>query len=73
MALESVEIWIDGHAEKLEFVEGEIDYISFINDETYGKPPLITSDVDGRPAVARDDDNVLYINTSRVAAVKVRK
>jgi hypothetical protein len=48
--------------------EYEVDYISLINEETYGLPPLLTAK-DGLPTVAQPGDGVLYINPDAITAV----
>lgn len=59
--------------ESLEFEN--IDFLSFINGETYGKPPLITGDEEGSTAraIAREGQIVLFVNPANVAAVEVHK
>lgn len=58
---------LDG--EELDFENSEFDYISFVNQETFGKPALIAPGPDQIDGPAR----VLYVNTGGVAAVVVDK
>lgn len=43
----------------------EVDFVSYVSNETWGKPALITVDKGERP-VATVGETVLYINTSVV-------
>lgn len=48
------------------------DYLSFVNDGTHGIPPLVTRTRDKQtgetvPPVARDEDRIMYVNTSAFA------
>lgn len=53
--------------------EYEVDFVSLLNSDTYGPPPLIAPDRDGRSPVARMDDQVLYINTNLVPAFLIER
>lgn len=44
-----------------------IDFISLVNHDTYGKPAIISDD-EGRDAV-----RVVYINPNNISAVEVHK
>ena len=48
----------------------DVDYLSFINGDTFGKPPLITGD-----DRVRDDlpITVLYVSTGNVSAIEVTR
>jgi hypothetical protein len=45
----------------------EVDFVSLVNSDTYGPPPLVAPEK-GQSPVARMDDMVLYINTDLVPA-----
>lgn len=67
----NVKVWASGDPHQLlEF--RDVDYLSFINHDTYGKPPLVVGE-DERPALAREDDRVVYVNTALAAVVEVEK
>lgn len=70
----NVTVWPLGSSveddEGLEFEN--IDFLSIINNDTYGKPPIITGEA-GQPATARPGQRVLYINPATIAAVEVEK
>lgn len=53
-------------------LEFEVDYLSLINDETFGKPPLLTG-AEGGPAIAGVGDKVLYINPTNVVAIEAER
>ncbi len=46
------------------------DYVSLVNSESFGKPPLIAP---GNDQTARAGDEVLYINTSLVSAFSIKR
>jgi hypothetical protein len=48
------------------------EYVSLINDSTFGVPPLVAPK-DGNPPLAALHDRVLFINTSRVAAFLIER
>lgn len=49
-----------------------LDYVSFVNPGTHGKPPVIAP---GKPGDARAEigDRVLFINTALVAGVLITR
>ena len=49
----------------------EIDYVSLVNNETYGPPALIAPAREG--ARARVGDRVLYINTALVPLFEIER
>lgn len=49
-----------------------VDYVYFINKETFGAPPLITSKGGGEVEVG-GGDTVVFINTELVALLTVTK
>lgn len=62
--------------EAIEFSAEDYEYLSFVNHETYGIPPLVTKtrDKDGeRPPVAGPGDRVLYVNPGGFIAMLVDK
>ena len=73
----AVEIWAkDGDLDvanpDLSFEDGEVDFVSFVNHDTYGIPPLIAG-TEGRPATARTEDKVLYVNPGEMFAMTIEK
>lgn len=46
------------------------NYVSLVNSESFGKPPLIAP---GNDQVAHVEDRVLYINTSLVPAFSIKR
>ena len=46
------------------------DYVSLVNSESFGKPPLIAP---GPDKAAGEGDTVLYINTTHVAAWSIKR
>lgn len=53
-------------------VEFEVEYVSFVNNGTFGPPPLVAPK-DGNPPLAEVGDTVLYINTSKVGAFTIER
>lgn len=51
----------------------EADFLSFVNDETYGKPPIITTNSDLVPPAASVGKTVVYINPRNIAILKVER
>lgn len=51
-------------------IEVEVDYVSFVNADTYGPPPLIAPGDNRR---ANEGEVVLYINTSVVPAFEIER
>ena len=63
--------------DSVEFSRDEYDYLSFVNEGTYGIPPLITK-TEGRngeekPPVAGEGESVLYVNPGGILAILVQK
>jgi hypothetical protein len=56
--------------DKIVFEAGEIDYISFVNHDTHGIPPLITKH-GPQPSVAEVGDRVLYVNPDAFVSMDV--
>lgn len=52
--------------------EHEVDFVSLVNNESFGKPPLIAPE-NGRPGVARENDTVFYVNTSLIPAFTIKR
>ena len=53
-----------------------IDYVSFVNEGTYGAPALVApnpKDPQGTPPRARPGQKVLYINTSLVPLFAIER
>ena len=48
----------------------DIDYLSFINGDTFGKPPLITGEDRVRDVLPI---TVLYVSTGNVSAIEVTR
>ena len=46
------------------------DYVSLVNSESFGKPPIIAP---GPDKIAVEGDTVLYINTSHVSAWTIKR
>lgn len=65
-----VRIWPNGTEE--DPVEHDVRYVSFVNDGTFGPPPLVAPK-DGNLPLADTDEEVLYINTSRVAVFSITR
>lgn len=70
MALK-IKVW-PARATGLNPVEAEGDYLSLINEDTYGKPPLLTAN-EGRDPIVRPGQTVIYINPTNIAAVQVER
>jgi hypothetical protein len=52
----------------------EIDFVSFVNEGTFGPPALVApSPKDGRAPLARPGQKVLYINTSLVPLFAIER
>lgn len=71
-----ITIWPNDESDVEEFEPGEVDYVSLVNEATYGIPPLLTkTKVDGieRPPVCGDGETVLYVNPENIMAMKVEK
>lgn len=49
-----------------------IDFVSIVNDGTFGKPALIAPN-DGQPGVARHGQKVLYINTRFIPLYSIER
>jgi hypothetical protein len=63
-------------AETVEFRAEEYDYLSLINEGTYGIPPLVTKTEqrgEEKPPVAGAGDTVLYVNPGAILAMLVSK
>lgn len=65
MALD-VTVWTPTGEEGIDF--DNIDFISLVNHDTYGKPAIISDEEHARQPV-----RVLYINPNNIAAVEVHK
>lgn len=50
----------------------EVDYVSLVNDETYGPPPLIAPNRGDAP-LAKVGDRVMYINTHLVPLFEIER
>lgn len=50
--------------------EDGVEFVSFINDKTFGKPPIIAPGTDD---YQRDEADVLFINPANIAAIRVVK
>lgn len=48
----------------------EVDYVSLVNNETYG-PPALVAPARGEKPLAQVEDEVLYINTNLVPFFKI--
>jgi hypothetical protein len=58
------------------FVESEeydVEYVSLVNSETFGPPPLVAPSSDSRAPRAAVDDRVLFINTDVVPAFLIER
>jgi hypothetical protein len=71
----AVKVWakdvdVDGEP-TLAFEPGDVQFVSFINEGTYGIPPLLT----GSTGVtkAETDDIVLYVNPGEILAMTIEK
>lgn len=54
--------------------EYEVDYVSLVNSETFGPPPLVAPSPDtSRAPRAAVGDRVLYINTDLVPAFLIER
>ncbi len=53
--------------------EHEVDYVSLVNSDTFGPPPLVAPTRDRNDPRARDGDRVLYINTNIVPAFLIER
>lgn len=53
-------------------LEVEADYVSLVNKDTYGPPPLVAPNR-GEPPLARPGDVVLYINTNLVPVFEIER
>ena len=54
-----------------EDIEVEVDYVSFVNGDTFGPPPLIAPAREGARASA--GEKVLYVNTHLVPLIEVER
>lgn len=57
---------ITTNGEEIE-VDGQVDFISFVNHDTFGKPAIIAPGDDH----VRGAKRVLYVNTGGIAALDV--
>lgn len=48
-----------------------VDYVSLVNNQTYGPPALVAPQRAGEGARANVEDEVLYINTNLVPMFKI--
>lgn len=53
--------------------EYEVDFVSLINSETFGPPPLVAPQGDRNAPRAQEGDRVLYINTDLVPAFVIER
>ena len=53
--------------------EHEVDYVSLVNSDTFGPPPLVAPTRDRNDPRAHDGDRVLYINTNIVPAFQIER
>lgn len=61
-------------SDSIEFETGEVDYISLVNDGTYGIPPLITkADGQNSAPVCGVHESVLYVNAGQIVAMLVER
>lgn len=51
----------------------DFDFISLVNEQTYGPPPLVAPKSAGDKPLAQIGDRVLYINTNLVAAFEITR
>jgi hypothetical protein len=54
-------------------LEFEVDYLSLINDGTFGKPPLLTKGEGQSRPVADAGETVLYVNPANVVALEATR
>lgn len=64
----NIRVTPDGAEEDIEF-EG-VDYLSFINGSTYGKPPIVAP---GTENYQTGPCRVLFVNPDKISAVQVDK
>jgi len=57
----------------VEGAEHEVDYVSLVNSDTFGPPPLVAPTRDRTEPRAADGDRVLYINTNLVPAFLIER
>lgn len=63
MGVASVTIYPVGGSEEEHTIEVEdVDFLSLVNHDTFGKPPIISDE-------GRDGVSVLYVNTQNIVAV----
>jgi hypothetical protein len=53
--------------------EYDVEYVSLVNSETFGPPPLVAPSNDRQAPRAGDGDRVLYINTDLVPAFLIER
>lgn len=51
----------------------DVDFVSIVNKDTYGAPPLIAPSKDNPRPLAQLNDRVLYINTQLVAMFEIER
>lgn len=70
----AVKIWSkDGDSEPdLVFEPGDVQFVSLINEGTFGIPPLLVG-ANGKPATAETEDIVLYVNPGEILAMTIEK
>ena len=50
-----------------------VDFVSIVNKDTYGAPPLIAPSKDNPRPLAQINDRVLYINTQLVPLFEIER
>jgi hypothetical protein len=50
-----------------------VDFVSIVNKDTYGAPPLIAPSKDSPRPLAQVGDRVLYINTEHVPMFEIER
>jgi hypothetical protein len=60
-------------ADSEEVIEFECQYVSLVNQATYGAPPLVAPTKDSDVPRAKLDDGVLYINTALVPMWMIKR
>lgn len=60
----------DATGKEVQTIES-IDFVSIVNKDTYGAPPLIAPSKDNPRPLAKVDDRVLYINTNLVPMFEI--
>ena len=53
-------------------IVSEVDYVSLVNSDTFGAPPLIAPKEGQRP-LASEGQTVLFVNTSVVQAFEIER